>query len=49
MPKLIACPQPGEDQQFTLYPTVGHDAWTQTFNLSAGHGIHAWLLANLEP
>lgn len=49
MPKLIACPQPREDQQFTLYPTVGHDAWTQTYNLSAGHDIYAWFLANPKP
>lgn len=49
MPKLIACPQPREDQQFTLYPGVGHDAWSQTFDLSAGHDIYAWLLANPKP
>ena len=49
MPKLIACPQPREDQQFTLYAGVGHDAWSQTFDLSAGHDIYAWLLANPKP
>ncbi len=49
MPLLIACPQPREDQQFTLYPNVGHDAWSQTFDLSAGHDVYAWLLANPKP
>ena len=49
MPKLIACPQPRRDQQFTLYPGVGHDAWSQTFDLSAGHDVYAWLLANPKP
>jgi len=49
MPLLMACPQPREDQQFTLYPTVGHDAWTQTFDLSAGHDVYSWLLANPKP
>ena len=49
MPLLIACPQPREDQVFTLYPNVGHDAWSQTFDLTAGHDIYAWLLANPKP
>jgi predicted esterase len=49
MPQLIACPQPRMDQVFTLYQGVGHDAWTQTYDLSAGHDIYAWMLANHKP
>lgn len=28
----------------TIYPGVGHDAWTRTLDLSAGHDIYRWLL-----
>jgi predicted esterase len=45
MPKFIACPKPPKtDAQYTVYPGVGHDAWTQTYDLSAGHDIYTWML-----
>lgn len=30
----------------TIYPKNGHDAWTQTYNLSSGHDIYTWLLSH---
>ncbi|HEY2901190.1 MAG TPA: hypothetical protein VGL59_11480 [Polyangia bacterium] len=45
MPMLIACPQPRQDVRYTVYPGVGHDAWTQTYDLSAGNDIYTWMLA----
>jgi predicted peptidase len=45
MPKFIACPKPPKtDAQYTVYPGVGHDAWTRTYDLSAGHDIYTWML-----
>jgi hypothetical protein len=50
MTRLIACPAPPrQDAQFTLYAGVGHDAWTRTYDLSAGHDIYTWLLAQRKP
>jgi hypothetical protein len=47
MNNLIACPSPPRrDAQMTIYPGVGHDSWTRTYDLSAGHDIYAWMLAN---
>ncbi len=47
MTKLLACPAPPRrDAQMTIYPGVGHDAWSRTFDLSAGHDVYAWLLDN---
>jgi len=34
------------DARLTIYPGVGHDSWTQTYNLSSGHDIYAWLLTH---
>ena len=45
LPNLIACPQPRKDVRFTMYPGVEHDAWTRTYDLSAGNDIYTWLLA----
>ncbi|WP_053333399.1 hypothetical protein [Haliangium ochraceum] len=42
---LIACAQPRADQQLTVYEGVGHDSWSRTYSLSAGHDIYAWLLS----
>ncbi|MEH0158259.1 Ig-like domain-containing protein [Limibacter armeniacum] len=28
----------------TIYPTGGHDAWTKTYDGSAGHDIYTWML-----
>ena len=44
-----ACPEPHAEAKLTLYPGVGHDAWTQTYNLSAGNDIYAWMLQQKSP
>jgi poly(3-hydroxybutyrate) depolymerase len=45
MPQFIACPQPPrKDVQYTVYPGVGHDSWTRTYTMSAGHDIYTWFL-----
>jgi len=50
MPKFIACPQPPRrDVRYTVYPGVDHDAWTRTYDLSAGNDIYAWLLMQKRP
>jgi hypothetical protein len=47
MNNLVACPSPPRrDAKMTIYPGVGHDSWTRTYDLSAGHDIYAWMLAN---
>jgi len=33
----------------TVYPGVGHDSWTRTYDLSAGHDIYTWLLSFSQP
>jgi dienelactone hydrolase len=43
---LIACPTAGRrDARLTLYEGVGHDSWSRTYDLSAGHDIYEWLLS----
>jgi predicted peptidase len=49
MPQLMACPQPRRDQKLTIYPGIGHDSWTQTYDLTSGNDIYAWMLANPKP
>jgi predicted peptidase len=49
MPKFITCPQPRKDVRYTVYPGVDHDAWTRTYDLSAGNDIYAWLLMQRRP
>lgn len=44
-----ACPAPHAEAKLTLYPGVAHDAWTQTYNLSSGNDIYAWLLEQKSP
>jgi predicted esterase len=45
MPKFLACPKPPKlDAQYTVYPGVGHDSWSRTYDLSAGHDIYTWML-----
>ena len=34
----------GEPVELTVYPDADHDAWSRTYDLSAGHDIYAWLL-----
>ena len=44
---VAACTSPvAADARLTIYPGVGHDSWTATYNLSAGHDIYAWLLTH---
>lgn len=42
---LRACtdPTPGE-LDLTIYPDADHDAWTRTYDLSAGNDVYGWLL-----
>jgi predicted peptidase len=43
--ELEACRSPSPvDVRLTIYPRAGHDAWSQTYDLSAGHDVYAWLL-----
>lgn len=37
---------PRPEARMVIYPGVGHDAWTRTYDLSSGHDIYAWLLAH---
>lgn len=44
---LQACTDPeAVEAKITIYPDVGHDSWTRTYNLSAGHDPYAWLLTH---
>ena len=46
MEGLAGCPSPPrKDARFTIYPGVGHDSWSRTYDLSAGHDIYTWMLA----
>jgi hypothetical protein len=45
MPQFIACPNPPrKDLRYTVYPGIGHDSWTRSYTLSAGHDIYNWML-----
>jgi poly(3-hydroxybutyrate) depolymerase len=44
MTQFLACPQPRKDARFTVYPGQGHYVFEQTYDLSAGHDIYAWML-----
>ncbi|MFT3710621.1 MAG: hypothetical protein QM817_23600 [Archangium sp.] len=47
---LIPCPAPPRlDAIYTEYPGVGHDSWSRTYDLSAGHDIYTWLLQQSKP
>ena len=47
---LLKCTSPPPvDARLTIYPGVGHDSWTQTYNLQAGYDIYAWLLSHTNP
>ncbi len=42
---IAACsPPPTVAPLLTIYPGVGHDSWTRTYDGSAGHDIYGWLL-----
>ncbi len=46
---LLAC-DPTPDVKLTIYPDeTAHDAWTKTYDLSAGHDIYTWLLEHERP
>lgn len=38
------CPGSHKEALYTVYNGVGHDAWTMTYDLSAGHDIYSWML-----
>lgn len=47
---LAACPAPPrKDPRLTVYPGVGHDSWTRTYDLGAGHDIYEWMLGFSSP
>jgi pimeloyl-ACP methyl ester carboxylesterase len=46
--KACADPRPTE-VRLTTYPGADHDAWSQTYDLSVGHDIYAWLLRHDRP
>ncbi len=48
---LLACTDPAPvDTSMVIYPGVGHDSWTQTYDLnnsnSDGHDIYEWFLSH---
>ena len=48
--ELKACTDPPpDDLRLTIYPGADHDAWSPTYDLSAGHDIYAWLLGHERP
>jgi predicted peptidase len=50
MSQLMACTDPAPvDARMTIYPEVGHDSWSATYDGSAGHDIYAWLLGHRRP
>lgn len=50
MAKLAKCPRPpGQPVKITIYPDADHDAWTRTYDLSAGNDVYAWLLGFERP
>ena len=47
MQNLENCVKPAPvDARLTVYPGVGHDSWTRTYDLSEGYDIYAWLLSH---
>jgi pimeloyl-ACP methyl ester carboxylesterase len=40
---LAECPS-AEDHRLTIYPGVGPNSWTETYDLSAGNDMYTWLL-----
>lgn len=44
---LADCPSPPRAEVLkTIYPGVGHNSWSRTYDLSAGHDIYSWLLTH---
>jgi hypothetical protein len=47
---LAMCPKPpAMESKKTIYPGVGHDSWTMTYDGSAGHDIYTWMLGFKKP
>ena len=47
--KLRGCRDPRPNElELAIYPDADHDAWTRTYDLSAGHDVYAWLLQHLR-
>lgn len=49
MTKIRACGAAADEDQLTLYAGVAHDAWTRTYDLSAGNDVYSWLLTHRKP
>lgn len=49
MTNLMACDPAPPEANMTIYPGVGHDSWTRTYNLSADHDIYEWMLRFRHP
>ena len=50
MEGLDGCDPTGvRDARYTIYPGVGHDSWTRTYDLRAGHDVYAWLHSHRRP
>jgi predicted peptidase len=48
--ELKKCNDPAPAEvRLTIYPGVDHEAWVQTYDLSAGHDIYAWLVRHERP
>lgn len=47
---LAGCTDPSPiDAEKTIYPGVGHNSWSRTYDLSAGHDIYTWLMSHTNP
>ena len=42
--EIQTCEGSDAELELTVYPNADHDAWTRTYDLSAGHDIYAWML-----
>lgn len=46
---LNACDPAPVAAKLSVYPGVGHDSWTRTYDLSAGNDVYSWLLEHQKP
>jgi predicted peptidase len=47
MDQIRACDGSGTiEMDLTVYPDADHDAWSRTYDISAGHDIYAWMLTH---
>lgn len=44
MAQLRSCDPSPSDARTTLYRDVGHDSWSRTYDLMAGHDVYEWML-----